>query len=48
MLFRSGNAAATAYASELQQAGYATDPAYAAKLSRAINSTLMIQRAQQV
>jgi flagellar protein FlgJ len=43
-----GTAAASAYASELQQAGYATDPAYAAKLSRAINSTLMLQRAQQV
>lgn len=43
-----GNASASAYASELQQAGYATDPAYAAKLSRAINSTLMLQRAQQV
>lgn len=32
------------FASGLQQAGYATDPQYAAKLSRAINSTLMIQR----
>ncbi len=30
----------------LQRAGYATDPAYAAKLSRAINTTLNLQRAQ--
>ena len=30
----------------LQDAGYATDPAYAAKLSRAINTTLQLQRAQ--
>jgi flagellar protein FlgJ len=36
----------TAYASGLQRAGYATDPAYAAKLSQAINSTLRLQRAQ--
>lgn len=35
-----------AYASSLQRAGYATDPDYAAKLSRAINSTLRVQRAQ--
>jgi flagellar protein FlgJ len=35
-----------AFASGLQKAGYATDPAYAAKLSRAINSTLALQRAQ--
>ena len=33
-----------AFARELQQAGYATDPQYAAKLSRAINSTLSLQR----
>lgn len=32
------------FASGLQQAGYATDPQYAAKLSRAINSTLSLQR----
>jgi flagellar protein FlgJ len=32
------------FATGLQQAGYATDPQYAAKLSRAINSTLMLQR----
>ncbi len=34
------------FASGLQQAGYATDPQYAAKLSRAINMTLSLQRAQ--
>ncbi|MDP3577782.1 flagellar assembly peptidoglycan hydrolase FlgJ [Methyloversatilis sp.] len=30
----------------LQDAGYATDPDYASKLSRAINTTLQVQRAQ--
>ncbi len=35
-----------AYATELQRAGYATDPAYAAKLSQAINHTLRLQRVQ--
>ena len=35
-----------AYASGLQKAGYATDPEYASKLSRAINTTLRVQRAQ--
>ena len=35
---------AYAYASGLQRAGYATDPQYAAKLSRAINTTLHLQR----
>lgn len=35
-----------AFASGLQRAGYATDPDYAAKLSRAINTTLRLQRAQ--
>jgi len=35
-----------AFASGLQRAGYATDPDYAAKLSRAINQTLQLQRAQ--
>jgi flagellar protein FlgJ len=35
-----------AYSSSLQRAGYATDPDYAAKLSRAINTTLQVQRAQ--
>lgn len=34
-----------AFASGLQRAGYATDPAYASKLSRAINTTLHLQRA---
>jgi flagellar protein FlgJ len=34
-----------AFASGLQRAGYATDPAYASKLSRAINTTLQLQRA---
>ena len=36
----------TAFATGLQRAGYATDPAYASKLSRAINTTLQLQRAQ--
>lgn len=44
---RASTGSAAAYATELQRAGYATDPAYAAKLSRAINSTLQIQRSQQ-
>lgn len=34
------------FAQALQNGGYATDPAYAAKLSRAINTTLSLQRAQ--
>ena len=34
------------FAQGLQRAGYATDPQYAAKLSRAINTTLSLQRAQ--
>ena len=34
------------FATSLQQAGYATDPRYADKLSRAINMTLSLQRAQ--
>ncbi len=34
-----------AFASGLQRAGYATDPDYANKLSRAINTTLRLQRA---
>lgn len=37
---------AVAFASELQKAGYATDPEYARKLSGAINSALRVQRAQ--
>jgi flagellar protein FlgJ len=35
-----------AFASGLQKAGYATDPNYATKLSRAIDTTLRLQRAQ--
>lgn len=35
-----------AFASGLQKAGYATDPDYAAKLSRAINATLAVRRVQ--
>jgi peptidoglycan hydrolase FlgJ len=35
-----------AYASGLQKAGYATDPEYADKLSRAINTTLQLRRVQ--
>jgi flagellar protein FlgJ len=38
---------AQAFATQLQKAGYATDPQYAAKLSRAINTTLNLQRANQ-
>ena len=36
---------ATGFAQGLQQAGYATDPAYADKLARTINTTLRLQRA---
>ena len=39
-------ASAKDYASGLQRAGYATDPDYASKLTRAINLTLQLQRAQ--
>lgn len=35
-----------AFAQGLQKAGYATDPDYASKLSRAINTTQRLQRAQ--
>ncbi|KAB7633278.1 flagellar assembly peptidoglycan hydrolase FlgJ, partial [Verminephrobacter sp. Larva24] len=35
-----------AYATELQKAGYATDPGYARKLSGAIHSALRAQRTQ--
>jgi flagellar protein FlgJ len=35
---------ATGFAQGLQRAGYATDPAYADKLSRVINTTLRLQR----
>ena len=37
---------ARAFAQGLQQAGYATDPQYADKLGRVINTTLSLQRAQ--
>ena len=37
---------ASAFAQGLQKAGYATDPAYADKLTRVINTTLRLQRAQ--
>jgi len=43
---REQTGSAQAFASGLQKAGYATDPEYAAKLSRAINTTLQIRRAQ--
>jgi flagellar protein FlgJ len=43
---RQQTGSAVAYASGLQRAGYATDPAYASKLSQAINSTLRLQRVQ--
>ena len=33
------------YAQGLQSAGYATDPDYAGKLGRVINTTLRLQRA---
>ena len=39
-----GSGDASAFARGLQQAGYATDPAYAEKLSRVINTTLRLQR----
>jgi peptidoglycan hydrolase FlgJ len=41
---RQQTGSAEAFAAGLQKAGYATDPQYAAKLSRAINSTLRTQR----
>ena len=34
-----------AFAGSLQRAGYATDPDYAAKLTRVINTALRLQRA---
>ena len=40
----SRDARATAFAQGLQKAGYATDPAYADKLTRVINTTLRLQR----
>jgi flagellar protein FlgJ len=38
-------ASASSFAQGLQRAGYATDPAYADKLARVINTTLRVQRA---
>jgi len=35
---------AAGFAQGLQKAGYATDPAYAEKLTRVINTTLRLQR----
>ncbi|MFM9917109.1 MAG: flagellar assembly peptidoglycan hydrolase FlgJ [Rhizobacter sp.] len=40
----SGTATAAGFAQGLQKAGYATDPAYADKLTRVINTTLRLQR----
>jgi flagellar protein FlgJ len=40
----SGAAGAAGFAQGLQRAGYATDPAYADKLTRVINTTLRLQR----
>ena len=42
---RQQTGSAVAFASSLQKAGYATDPEYASKLSRVINTTLRLQRA---
>lgn len=42
---REASSDAVAFASGLQKAGYATDPEYANKLSRVINTTLRLQRA---
>ena len=39
---------AMAFATSLQKAGYATDPNYAAKLSRAIETTQRLQQRTQV
>ncbi|MDD2713607.1 MAG: flagellar assembly peptidoglycan hydrolase FlgJ, partial [Simplicispira sp.] len=44
---RAQTSSPVAYATELQKAGYATDPEYARKLSGAINSALRVQRAAQ-
>ena len=43
--WRSGAATPAASPQGLQRAGYATDPAYADKLTRVINTTLRLQRA---
>lgn len=43
---RQASGSVQGWARGLQEGGYATDPDYAAKLSRAINVTLQLQRAQ--
>jgi flagellar protein FlgJ len=43
---REQTGSAHAFASGLQKAGYATDPEYAAKLSRAIHTTQQLRRVQ--
>ncbi|MBC7916733.1 MAG: flagellar assembly peptidoglycan hydrolase FlgJ [Rhodoferax sp.] len=43
---RAQTASVKDYAMGLQKAGYATDPEYASKLSRAINTTLQLRRVQ--
>lgn len=43
---RAQTGSARDFAMGLQKAGYATDPEYAAKLSRAINTTLQLRRVQ--
>jgi flagellar protein FlgJ len=45
---REQNSSAFAFASSLQKAGYATDPQYATKLSRAIEATQRLQQRTQV
>ncbi|MDI4633766.1 flagellar assembly peptidoglycan hydrolase FlgJ [Pelomonas sp. V22] len=40
-----GNGGAERFAQGLQKAGYATDPEYASKLARVINTTVRVQRA---
>jgi flagellar protein FlgJ len=42
-----GAASAAGFAQGLQRAGYATDPEYAGKLTRVINTTLRLQRSLQ-
>jgi flagellar protein FlgJ len=41
---QTGAGDASRFAQGLQKAGYATDPAYADKLTRVINTTLRLQR----
>ncbi len=43
-LAQAGSGGAAGFAQGLQKAGYATDPAYADKLTRVINTTLRLQR----